>query len=68
MTDLERVHETLSAAAGVGVITQDQAEALGRAFVPHGDVVEVRRDWLADDDLEALDRVCEWNERGGVGG
>lgn len=67
MNGLTFVHETLSEAANVGVITQDEAEALGRAFVPHGDVVEVRRDWLADDELEALDRVCEWHGRGMVG-
>jgi len=63
MTDLDLVRDALRAEADEGVITPDEASAIGRAFVPHGDVVEVRRDWLADDELEALDRMCERNER-----
>ena len=55
-------------AVRVGVVTDDEADALAGALhdVGNGVVLIDRRD-LADDELEACSRVCVWMEStGGV--
>lgn len=57
------VDQRLKDAAWEGVITMDEAKAIGRAFIEHGGVTEIRLESLTDDEREALDRVCVWIEK-----
>lgn len=63
MTDLDLIEEFLCEAVNAGTITEDESNEIRPAFVPHGDVFEIRFDLLADDQFEALDRACTWRER-----
>ena len=55
-------------AVAAGVLTDAQADAIAGAIVVHeGGAIELRRENLADDELDALDSLIVWCECAGWG-